>query len=381
MMTLHTSQKQNPRKARHIYLLIMALGFILFLAPGLLLTKTVGASPDLQTDATPTVSPAPTPTFDPKRLDKPVAPAVRAQVDEGAEIYWGICMACHGDYGQGLTDEWRFGGFGEDGNCWQSGCHGKNHPPHGFEIPKSVLPIPALSSAGSLWRFENAQQLYDYVVVMMPWWNPNSLTPERAWQVTAYLLKMQKSLPEGIVLNDTNASAVPVHRHISYPQNQNTAVYFFVGTLLLGLFGFVARDFIVQRENASNADRPSAPVRPSFVAHLHPPTIPALQARWRFTLGAGGMAVFLCLVLTITGLLEMFYYIPTTESAAISVETITNFVPFGALIRNLHYWSAQLLVIVALIHLARVIFTGAYSAETEVQLPARAGTLRLRRPA
>ncbi len=54
MMTLHTSQKQNPRKARHIYLLIMALGFILFLAPGLLLTETVGASPDLQTDVTPT---------------------------------------------------------------------------------------------------------------------------------------------------------------------------------------------------------------------------------------------------------------------------------------------------------------------------------------
>jgi quinol-cytochrome oxidoreductase complex cytochrome b subunit len=59
----------------------------------------------------------------------------------------------------------------------------------------------------------------------------------------------------------------------------------------------------------------------------------------------------------------MFYYIPTPEKAAISVETIVSFVPLGAFVRNLHYWSAQMLVVVALIHLARVIFTGAYSAQ------------------
>jgi quinol-cytochrome oxidoreductase complex cytochrome b subunit len=59
----------------------------------------------------------------------------------------------------------------------------------------------------------------------------------------------------------------------------------------------------------------------------------------------------------------MFYYIPTPEKAAISVETISIFVPFGALVRNLHYWAAQLLVIVTLIHLARIIFTGAYSSQ------------------
>jgi quinol-cytochrome oxidoreductase complex cytochrome b subunit len=104
-------------------------------------------------------------------------------------------------------------------------------------------------------------------------------------------------------------------------------------------------------------------IRPGFVAHLHPPTIPAAQARWRYTLGAGGMAVFLSLVLLITGLLEMFYYIPDPEKAAISVETIVSFVPLGAFVRNLHYWAAQMLVVVALIHLARIIFTGAYGAQ------------------
>ena len=100
--------------------------------------------------------------------------------------------------------------------------------------------------------------------------------------------------------------------------------------------------------------------RPNFFHHLHPPTIPAQQARWRYTLGAGGTAVFLVLVLAITGALEMFYYVPTPEQAALSIQTITYHVPLGALIRNVHYWAAQLLLIVMAVHLVRVVFTGAY---------------------
>ena len=101
-------------------------------------------------------------------------------------------------------------------------------------------------------------------------------------------------------------------------------------------------------------------MRPNFLHHLHPPTIPAAQARWRYTLGAGGTAVFLMLVLVITGALEMFYYVPTPADAALSIQAITYLVPFGGLIRNLHFWSAQLLIIVSAVHLLRVVFTGAY---------------------
>jgi quinol-cytochrome oxidoreductase complex cytochrome b subunit len=101
-------------------------------------------------------------------------------------------------------------------------------------------------------------------------------------------------------------------------------------------------------------------MRPNFVHHLHPPTIPARQARFRYTLAAGGLAVFLMLVLLVTGLLEMFYYIPTPEQAGTSIQTLTFLVPYGGLVRNLHYWSAQFLVIVTVLHLLRVIFTGAY---------------------
>jgi quinol-cytochrome oxidoreductase complex cytochrome b subunit len=100
-------------------------------------------------------------------------------------------------------------------------------------------------------------------------------------------------------------------------------------------------------------------MRPSFFHHLHPPTIPSRQARFRHTLAAGGLAVFLVLVLGITGILEVYYYIPTPGEAALSIQTLTFLVPFGGLIRNLHFWAAQFLVIVSAVHLLRVIFTGA----------------------
>jgi quinol-cytochrome oxidoreductase complex cytochrome b subunit len=102
-------------------------------------------------------------------------------------------------------------------------------------------------------------------------------------------------------------------------------------------------------------------MRPSFFHHLHPPSIPVRQARFRHTLAAGGLAVFLALILAITGILEVFYYIPSPGEAALSIQTLTFLVPFGGLVRNLHYWAAQLLILVSAVHLLRVIFTGAYA--------------------
>ena len=54
-----------------------------------------------------------------------------------------------------------------------------------------------------------------------------------------------------------------------------------------------------------------------------------------------------------------------TDCAAFcrSVQIITFSVPFGALIRGLHFWAAQTLVIVGVVHLLRVVFTGAYNAQ------------------
>ncbi|CAG0935268.1 ubiquinol-cytochrome c reductase cytochrome b subunit [Thermoflexales bacterium] len=100
--------------------------------------------------------------------------------------------------------------------------------------------------------------------------------------------------------------------------------------------------------------------RPNFFYHLHPPTIPKREGSFRYTFGLGGISVLLFLVLAVTGLLLTFFYIPTPDQAADSIQIITYQVPFGWLVRNLHYWAAQWMVIVVALHLLRVIFTGAY---------------------
>jgi mono/diheme cytochrome c family protein len=334
------------------YLFIILIFFLLLLA-NLFITPFVQASPPPQSTQTPTA--LPTPTFDVQRLEKPViASDPTEQLKRGSELYWGICMACHGDVGQGLTDEWR-DAFGViDRNCWQSHCHGPDHPPEGFLIPKDKL-APSVAGSGKLARFQNAQELHDYVLANMPWWDPGQLTDEEAWQVTAYLLKLHRVMPSRLELTDTNASAIRTQSAVPQPSDDRAAVLALTGILALAATGMLAQDLRKDKIRFSE--------RPNFFHHLHPPTIPALQARLRYTLGAGGLAVFLCLVLLLTGILEMFYYIPTPEHAAVSVETITSLVPFGALIRNLHFWGAQALMIVMSLHLLRVVLTGAYARQ------------------
>ena len=328
----------------------------------LLASTDVKASPHQQSKSTTTPLPQPTPTFDVKRLDKPlVVSEVPNQLEAGSLKYWGVCMACHGDRGQGLTEEWKDAFGAEDRNCWQSGCHGADHPPQGFLIPKDKV-IPSVAGQGSLARFQNAQDLHDYILASMPWWDPGQLTDTEAWGVTAYILHMHKVLPDDFVLSDENASAIMTQYAVQPPTNDRPAILVFASILSLAAMGMLAQDLRKHlKYKYTQAVVEPARERPNFFHHLHPPSIPALQARFRYTLGAGGLAVFLCLILLVTGILEMFYYIPVPERAAVSVETITALIPFGALIRNLHFWSAQGLIVVMSVHLLRVVLTGAYA--------------------
>lgn len=324
--------------------IVLALGVLLFAS------SEAAASPSLQ--STPT--PLPTPTFDIARLDRPETSDPPTQLDQGALYYWGVCMACHGDRGQGLTEAWR-DSYGEaDRNCWQSDCHGPDHPPWGFYIPKTNL-APAIAGPGTLASYASAFELHAYILRTMPWWKPGSMTTEEAWAVTNYLLKLNKTQPMGIVLSLSNASAIPVHRSVSAPPSEKPGVLVLALILALAAVGMVLQA-VPKRMSAT-----MAPARPNFAHHLHPPSIPAAQARFRYTLGAGGLAVFLSLVLFVTGLLEMYFYIPSPEQAAVSVEVITTLVPFGNLVRNLHFWSAQALIVVMVVHLLRVVLTGAYA--------------------
>jgi quinol-cytochrome oxidoreductase complex cytochrome b subunit len=316
---------------------------ILVLGGAFLPSAFVGTSTALQ-QATATVSM--TPTFDSSRLAQPPTVYPPAQADTGEQTYWGMCMSCHGDKGQGLTEDWKNSFPPEEKNCWDSGCHASDAPANSFELPQTGT--PALAGAGALARFSNSFELYRHIHENMPFARAGSLTSAEAWSLTAYILRMNEREVQGFTLSESSGAAISVHHKVSPPASQIPGALIFVGVLILAAIG-------VNIQQASTG-------KPNFFHHLHPPSIPAAQSRFRYTLGAGGAAVFLSLILLVTGLLEMYYYVPTSAQAAISVQTITHLVPFGALIRNLHFWSAQFLVVVMSIHLLRVTLTGAYAA-------------------
>ncbi|NTU56798.1 MAG: hypothetical protein HGA79_11160, partial [Anaerolineales bacterium] len=147
-----TPHRQQPTQISRMLLAVFVA--VSALTASLLASSKAQASPHLQSASTPL--PQPTPTFDVTRLDKPtVVSETPSQLEAGSLKYWSVCMACHGDKGQGLTDEWRDAFGPEDRDCWRSGCHGPDHPQQGFLIPQDKI-IPSVAGLGSHVRFVNA---------------------------------------------------------------------------------------------------------------------------------------------------------------------------------------------------------------------------------
>lgn len=84
---------------------------------------------------------------------------------------------------------------------------------------------------------------------------------------------------------------------------------------------------------------------------------------WRHALG--GITFLLFLILVVTGVLLSFYYRPSAQEAYPSLRYIVSEVSFGWLVRGLHVWSANLIVVAILAHMARVFFAGAYKPPRE----------------
>jgi mono/diheme cytochrome c family protein len=142
----------------------------------------------------------------PDRLAPPVLPDNPTQADLGAKVYYDYCLACHGDRGQGLTDEWRSAWAEGDQNCWQSRCHAASHPPDGFVLPSN---IPGVIGDRRLAHYGDAANLHTYIQQRMPWHMPGSLSEEQYWQLTAYLARANGLYDESMVL--TAASAASIH--------------------------------------------------------------------------------------------------------------------------------------------------------------------------
>jgi quinol-cytochrome oxidoreductase complex cytochrome b subunit len=98
----------------------------------------------------------------------------------------------------------------------------------------------------------------------------------------------------------------------------------------------------------------------NFFLHIHAARIHKYSLRPTYTLGLGLIAFYLFIIEIITGILLMFYYTPSIERAYASIEDITYVVIAGGFIRNMHRWAAHGMVLVVILHMARVFYTGSY---------------------
>jgi quinol-cytochrome oxidoreductase complex cytochrome b subunit len=98
-----------------------------------------------------------------------------------------------------------------------------------------------------------------------------------------------------------------------------------------------------------------------FIAHK---TVPIHRQKFWYYLG--GVTLFLFVVQAFTGVLLLLYYRPSAAEAYESVQFIVTQVEFGWLIRNVHSWSANLLIGAAFAHFFSVFFQKSYRKPREL---------------
>lgn len=97
-----------------------------------------------------------------------------------------------------------------------------------------------------------------------------------------------------------------------------------------------------------------------LVKHLFPRLVRERDLRTTYTFCLGGLAFTSLLVLTVTGLLLLFYYSPAPQTAHASIQFLETSVWGGAYLRSLHRLASHALLVLVALHTLRVILTGAF---------------------
>lgn len=120
------------------------------------------------------------------------------------------------------------------------------------------------------------------------------------------------------------------------------------------------------RQGYPNSDESRAlAIVNSFFLHIHPVRVKRHSLKISYTWGLGIISFILFVILTVTGVWLMFFYVPSIERAYPDMLNLETGVTFGMLMRSMHRWAAHLMVITVFLHLCRVFFTGAYKKPRE----------------
>jgi len=114
----------------------------------------------------------------------------------------------------------------------------------------------------------------------------------------------------------------------------------------------------------SNLERSQA-MTSSFLLHIQPAKVNKHSLKASYSLGLGLISLYLFFILIGTGVLLMFYYVPSTDRAYNTMKDLQYVVSAGLLMRNMHRWAAHLMVLFVMLHMCRVFYTGAYKRPRE----------------
>jgi quinol-cytochrome oxidoreductase complex cytochrome b subunit len=99
--------------------------------------------------------------------------------------------------------------------------------------------------------------------------------------------------------------------------------------------------------------------------HLYPVKVRRKEITFRYSWYLGVIATVLFGSLVASGIYLMFFYVPSPANAYTNIQTIQTTVPFGQYIRNVHRWSAHLMVLAVAFHMGKVFYRGAYKPPKE----------------
>src|SRR5450759_1595178 len=102
----------------------------------------------------------------------------------------------------------------------------------------------------------------------------------------------------------------------------------------------------------------------NYWLHAHPPRIRKSSMKFSYTFCLGGLSFFLFMLLTVTGLFLMFYYVPSVQYAYQNMKDLQYAVSFGIVMRNLHRWGAHAMVITVWRHMcSQTVMTMAWAPQ------------------
>jgi quinol-cytochrome oxidoreductase complex cytochrome b subunit len=103
----------------------------------------------------------------------------------------------------------------------------------------------------------------------------------------------------------------------------------------------------------------------NFFLHLYPVKVRRQEVGFRYSWYLGVISLVLFGSLVASGIYLMFFYVPSPATAYGDIQTIQTQVAFGQYIRNVHRWSAHLMVLAVAAHMSRVFYRGAYKQPRE----------------